>query len=133
MIYFTSREIFESILGAIIFGLMCSMLDCIRSIFCTACHKASSALTFIEIIFFGIGFILLSYAFLDGEVRGYMAIIVFASFYLSKMTFLCVFEKILVKLFSLLLIFIKNLGKILSIPFCWFYQIYLTRIVGNKH
>ena len=108
MIYFTSQEILESIFGALIFGLLCSLVNCVRLIFDALCHKMTGFLIFFEIILFGVGFILLSYALLDGEVRGYMVIIVFASFYLSKITICELIRKMFFRIFSAVIIFTKK-------------------------
>ena len=53
--------------------------------------KSGAALSIIAIFSFAIGFSLLSYMSLDGQLRLYMLILSFASFYLSKNVFCDIF------------------------------------------
>lgn len=74
-------------------------------------RSKSSIRHFFSIIVFSIIFMLLSYYSLDGQIRLYMMIILFASFYVSKITFLSFFKKILVNFldmfFSITCIFLR--------------------------
>ena len=59
-----------------------------------------------SIVIYGIGFFLLSYVVLDGQIRIYMLIISFAAFYLSKFAFYDLIFKILIRL---CIVFLKGL------------------------
>ena len=62
--------------------------------------KKGPLIVFISILFFGIGFILLSYLALDGEIRLYMLIVSSALFYLLNLTFFDIFRKIVFLIFD---------------------------------
>lgn len=55
---------------------------------------------FLSVLIFALGFSLLSYVSLDGEIRIYMLALAFASFYLSKFAFCDFLTKIFLQLFS---------------------------------
>ena len=57
----------------------------------------------LSVLFFGLGFSLLSYVALDGQIRIYMLILCFASFYLSKLAFYEIFVKLLLHLLRVIL------------------------------
>lgn len=83
--------------------------------------ELSAAATFFAIIFFFLGFILLSYHALDGEIRIYMLIVVFASFYLSKIAFLSVFQKVIIRFFRFVLYVLIVILRLVIMPFRSFY------------
>lgn len=63
--------------------------------------KISGVTSVLSIFFFAIGFSLLSYLSLDGEIRLYMLIFAFASLYLSKIAFLNFFINAFLLIFGL--------------------------------
>ena len=115
MIAFTYGEIVSSILLAILYGclyavlfsLVCLIVNMVLSLpkiirdtlsfdkilpppsfkNLKTDNSCGGFLSFICVILFTIGFLLLSYLALDGVIRIYMLILSFASFYLSKITF----------------------------------------------
>ena len=51
-------------------------------------HKSNTFISVVSIFLFAVGFSLLSYLSLDGQIRLYMLVLSFASFYLSKTAFI---------------------------------------------
>ena len=127
MIDFDLNITLTSILFAIIFGVLYAILysvvyllkstfGCIPSIireivslkkilplprfeYLSTEGRLGGFLTSLSIILFGLGFSILSYVSLDGQIRIYMLFFSFASFYLSKKAFLNIF----IRFFFLLL------------------------------
>ena len=114
MISFTHAEILSSCIWAVMYGLFYCVLYCIsvsltnllsclpgdiksmlgfERIFPLPKFKhektksIGSLLIIILVFLYGLGFSLISYAALDGEIRLYMLVLSFASFYLSKNVF----------------------------------------------
>ena len=101
MIYFTAYEIIRSVLSALLYGLLFAFFVCfvelclgvsrngVKSLFNSLVlgkiikrnnllgeeKKTGAFLTFLFIILFSLGFILLSYLVLDGAIRFYTLII----------------------------------------------------------
>ena len=141
MMSFTAGEIFFSILCAIIFGFgfsfLTSMLLIIREIahaFGSIMKKsltyekilpppsiksikinqaAWSVVTVLWVVLFMLGFSILSYVALDGEIRLYMLVLSFASFYLSKSIFFVYFGKLLIYLFGIIFSLISIMTRII--------------------
>ena len=104
MIHFTLSEIIISILGSVVFGILFSFLfACIQHIAILPEYlflifkkndfkdfikyekiQCGFGLTLLMFLLFAIGFILLSYCFLDGCVRAYMLCISLLFFFISK-------------------------------------------------
>ena len=104
MIHFTLSEIIISILGSVVFGILFSFLfACIQHIAILPEYlflifkkndfkdfikyekkQCGFGLTLLMFFLFAIGFILLSYCFLDGCVRAYMLCISLLFFFISK-------------------------------------------------
>ena len=76
---FSVDEVFFSVIFALIYGVIFSALFS-PILFLFRCAFVTS----ISIIFFSIGFMLLSYLALDGVLRAYMLILSLTSFFLSK-------------------------------------------------
>ena len=123
MITFTYAEIALSVIYAMLFGcvfagvlsIICLLCDLVLKIpkmmkdiivfekilpapsfdFLKSRRKDGGFIAFFSVILFTLGFLLLSYYTLDGIIRIYMLILSFAAFYLAKMTFLNVFERLL--------------------------------------
>ena len=130
MLSFTSEEIFASITHALLFGfifaIIVSLLLMIKGVteglgqgikeviyfdrilplpsfkYLKNQSKPGGVLSVFLIFTFAIGFSILSYVSLDGELRLYMLIVAFASFYLSKFAFFGFSSTIFVALFRLL-------------------------------
>lgn len=66
-----------------------------------------AGLSVLSIFIYAIGFSLLSYLALDGEIRLYMFLLSFASFYLSKFVFFEFLTNVFLKFFRLLLILLS--------------------------
>ena len=98
---FSAEEVFNSVLSALTFGVLFSAVWTPLSFFFKSAFISS-----LGIIFYGFGFMLLSYYCLDGMLRGYMLAFSFFAFYLSKKY---VFEK-------LLLVMKKMVKKVAKIP-----------------
>lgn len=161
MIYFTSDEILISIICALIFGgaiaIIFVLLDSIWRVlhFCIENarliympkmplsqifkrnfareYDCSAAEVTVRVVSCAVGFILLSYAVLDGEIRLYMLFLASASFYLSKNT-LCRLVKILLdRSLRLVCCFVILILRTVFYPFCSFYRICFSKIVKSKH
>ncbi len=78
--------------------------------------KNGAVFSFLSIIFFTLGFILISYLSLDGTIRIYMLIVSFASFYLSNFTFCEILSKILLCILNLFLKFLCLIFRIIASP-----------------
>lgn len=147
MITFGLVEILRSVLMALCFGIgyaiVISFSSCIlgagkmiRSGFCRIVRfdekfslsefadlkilrNNGATFTFLSVLTFAVLFVLLSYISLDGEIRIYMLVLFFASFYLSNFVFWkiskMIFELILRGLFVLFSIFVR----ILICPIIW--------------
>lgn len=71
---------------------------------------------FLAFMLFAVGFCLLSYVSLDGEIRLYMLILSFASFYLSKIAFFDFLRRAFLRLYSLLLTVFAVVFRCLVFP-----------------
>lgn len=128
MITFSIRELLSSALFAVIFGVGFSAFVCTLDILIGAASTLPEFLIasvrfdkvfpparlsvsarnrgggpiyiFLCILIFALGFSLLSYISLDGEIRIYMLILAFASFYLSKIAFCDFLTKAFLWLFN---------------------------------
>ena len=115
MMTFSAGEIFSSVVNALIYGIaFAMMLSAIKAIKegiyasleylknlskndrifslpslkrVNFIHRTSAVAHALSILLFAIGFSLLSYLSLDGQIRLYMLILSFASFYMSKNAF----------------------------------------------
>ncbi len=144
MMTFTSQEILLSVLYAIIYGcffaLLLSALLLIKGVIkggreslisvirfdkifplpsfsqIQASENPGAFLSAASIILFAVGFSLLSYFSLDGEIRLYMLILSFASFYLSKFVILGIFKKIFTRLIRLIFIALSFVLRIFILP-----------------
>lgn len=115
MMTFSAGEIFSSVVYALIYGIafamMLSVIKAIKEgiyasleylkniskndrIFSLPSlkrvnfmHRTGAVAHALSILLFAVGFSLLSYLSLDGQIRLYMLILSFASFYLSKIVF----------------------------------------------
>ena len=76
---FSLIEIINSVVAAIIFGICFAAFWALPS----ALFK-SAFMSVLGVVFFGIGFMLLSYLCLDGVIRLYMFLFAFSSFALTK-------------------------------------------------
>ena len=98
---FSLSEIIASVIYAIIFGIGFSAIWTPISLIFKSALSAS-----LGVVFFALGFLLLSYFTLDGMLRGYMLVFAFSSFILTKKY---IFEK--------LADFLKKLAKkVANIP-----------------
>ena len=112
MIGFTLDEIIGSVFYAICYGFIFSLVEFLLTLSykiftkvayqltekfkkgdntrkkTESIHKKADKLLPLKIFLFGIGFCLLSYIALDGEVRIYMLILSSASLFISKLAFL---------------------------------------------
>lgn len=141
MMSFTMAEILLSILYALIFGvgfsLFAVLMLIVREIVLVFGRMMEMAVDFekllplptvknmkinqapgrlitvLWVIFFSLGFCLLSYLSLDGEIRLYMLILAFASFYLSKFVFFNIFSRLFVFLFGLLFSFLSIILRVI--------------------
>ena len=115
MMTFSAGEIFSSVVYALIYGIaFAMMLSAIKAIKegiyasleylknlswndrifslpslkrVNFIHRTSAVAHALSILLFAVGFSLLSYLSLDGQIRLYMLILSFASFYMSKNAF----------------------------------------------
>lgn len=69
------------------------------------------------ILSFSLGFSLLSYIALDGEIRIYLLLISFASFYLSKFVFFVFLNKLLIRIFRFIFIIFSLAIRLIILPF----------------
>ena len=84
---FTFTEIIKSVYMSVLYGAFISALIApILYIF------KSALATAVSVVLYGMGFLFISYLYRDGELRLYMFLVSFASFYLSKKY---VFDKLL--------------------------------------
>ena len=140
MIYFSFFEIINSVIMAVAYGLFfpfipsllllveaftSSCFDILRSIgqgkknrYKFKLKKEHPKKTFVvlNIVLFFLGFILLSYIALDGVIRIYLLIIVFASFYLSKIHIFCYFEKLLEAFVTFIIHVFSAFFEVISYP-----------------
>lgn len=75
-------------------------------------NKSGALISVVSIFLFAVGFSLLSYLALDGQLRLYMLILSFASFYLSKIAFSDIFSRVIFFAFRIsfiLIIFVIRL------------------------
>ena len=115
MMTFSAGEIFSSVVYALIYGIaFAMMLSAIKAIKegiyasleylkklswndrifslprlkrVNFIHRTGAVAYALSILLFAVGFSLLSYLSLDGQIRSYMLILSFASFYMSKNAF----------------------------------------------
>ena len=146
MIYFTTFEILCSIIYGALYGVLFAflfsilgiirfiisdILQCLKQIFIYKSIRdkiyfdssfynvcRSSAGVIFEIIVFTLGFIVVSYATLDGLVRGYMLIVISAAVYVSKNAFSLFFDKVFIKIFHVFLACIVKVFRVLLYPVC---------------
>ncbi len=144
MITFTYKEIADSILYAILYGVsfavFYSALVLVRSIFYSLpdivkktvkfdkifplpnfshvgkSTKTGKILSFISPLLFCLGFCVLSYISLDGIIRIYMLILSSASFYLAKIAFYEFFIRIFLLIFRLVLQSFTIIARCLILP-----------------
>lgn len=137
-------EIYFSIISALIFGLIFSALVSTFRLFFTlfnsviyllpksilkkidlkeitatfnlSLKKEGRVALFFKIVFLAIGFSLLSYFALDGEIRLYMVFFYSAAIFVSNIAFLALSKFILPPLVLLFLIPLRFLLKIIAIP-----------------
>ncbi len=144
MIAFTQNEILRSMFNATILGIcMCffsTLINILGQLFPTIgtmligsfkyekifsiekydkTNKCTHSPLYIFLctIAFAISFMLLSYYSLDGQIRLYMLLQLFASFYISKITFFVFLEQIVSKLFMLLASIITIILRVIFLPF----------------
>lgn len=145
MIAFTTGEILLSVIYALIFGagfaVLTSAVDMLlgvaltlptfaREVFCFdrilpppklsqagTGRKKGALYIFLCVILFAIGFSLLSYVSLDGQIRIYMLALAFASFYLSKSVFCDFLTKLFLSLFKLILSGLTVVLRLIISPF----------------
>ena len=123
MMTFSTEEVFSSVIFALAYGAIFAiilsfivvvkesltvMLDMLK----TTCgyekifplprfkgvkisYKSSAFISVIAVFLFAIGFSLLSYMSLDGQLRLYVLILSFASFYVSKIAFFDIFSRVI--------------------------------------
>ena len=75
-------------------------------------NKTGAFISVVSIFLFAVGFSLLSYLALDGQLRLYMLTLSFASFYLSKIAFFDIFSRVILFAFRIsfiLIVFIVRL------------------------
>ena len=85
---FSVSEIIFSAICAFSYGILFAVLTFLLSVF-----RYTRFLCFLEVIVFGIGFMLISYFSLDGMIRIYMLALSFGGFFLVK-KYIC--DKILI-------------------------------------
>ena len=148
MMGFDSGEIARSLLWAIIYGagysfvlyllsMLFGLLGSVRdasikiirfeklfplpsfSEFKISCHS-SWGFTVFSVFLFATGFSLLSYLSLDGEIRIYMLILSFASFYLSKIAFSVIFSHLFAIAFRFFLVLISLPVRIILLLLLYF-------------
>ncbi len=150
MIAFTQREVAESIIYAIAFGALYaavySAMLLLRTIasdipdifhkmlkfdkilpipdFKTVANnkKTGKIFAFLSVFLFSIGFCILSYTSLDGDLRLYMLVLSSASFYLAKMTFNNFLNKAFLFVFRLILRVITIVLRCFVKPFKMIYH-----------
>lgn len=79
--------------------------------------KKGIIFTIFSILLFSFGFSVLSYISLDGQIRIYMVVLSFASFYLSKITFCDIFIRLFLVAFKWILSLLCILLRVLIYPF----------------
>lgn len=105
-----SGEIFKEIIG---FEKIFPLPRFKEIVFAQGC---GAVLSFFAVVSFAVGFSMLSYYSLDGELRLYMLILSFASFYLSKFVFSEVFVKIFLLFFRTFLTCFALLARVFILP-----------------
>lgn len=131
MMTFTTEEIFSSVIFALAYGAIFAiflsftvilkqsialMLDMLKTTpdfekilplpsfgKIKISYKSGVFISVVSIFVFAVGFSLLSYLSLDGQLRLYMFILSFASFYLSKTAFLGIFSRAILFVVKVLL------------------------------
>ena len=144
MIGFTGEEILYSVLYALVYGagfaliyrfvsLLFRMLKSIPSICSDALfskdnfkfnntfdyvkkQNVGAIYRFLSVIAFALGFILLSYLALDGEIRLYMLILSTASVYLVNLAFSVVFNRLFVFLINALVFAFVFVIRVIFLP-----------------
>lgn len=135
MIVFTQDEILISVVGAICFGgvfaIISSLILIIRSLLISfpkvikeiflfdkvfplprmysaflPC-EGGGIFAFFSVFVFAVGYILISYLFLDGVIRLYMLLFAFAAFYLSKITFCDVLKRFFIFIFRMIFMLVS--------------------------
>ena len=137
---FTTEEIFSSVIFALAYGVIFAifrsvvvalkqsvslMLDMLKTtldfekIFPLPSfgkmkinHKSNTFISVVSIFLFAVGFSLVSYLSLDGQIRLYMLVLSFASFYLSKTTFLVIFSRVILSVVKALFILLAPVLRI---------------------
>jgi len=89
--------------------------------------KSGPILAFFSVLLFFIGFIIISYIFLDGEIRVYMLFLSSASLFVLYSAFCDFFKNIFSFFFDLILLVVSTLIRSLVLPFK---KIYI--ILNNK-
>lgn len=150
MIVFTSQEIAFSLLCAVIFGVLfsviCSLMTVLFSLLKkirtfphdiikydkissvtvsktpSSAKKTSLAGKIFGIILFTVGFVLLSYLCLDGTIRVYMIFLSIASFYLSKVAFFDFLQKALIVLTDILYRYVVVIFRVFLYPLSFIFR-----------
>jgi hypothetical protein len=144
MMGFTGEELLLSVLHAVIYGGACSVIYCILKLLCDlpsslgrVCKdiavyenilsvkepqryvilgKRGWLFSFLGLIAYFVGFLLLSYYSLDGQVRIYMLLISSASFYVFDLSFCVVLRRIILFLFYQILAIVTVALRIVLLP-----------------
>ena len=82
--------------------------------------KKGVIFTIFSILLFALGFSVLSYISLDGQIRIYMLILSSAVFYLSKITFLDIFARLILAVFKWILSLLSIVLRVLVYPLVFF-------------
>ena len=156
MIDFDLKITLTSILFAVIFGVLYAVLysvvyllkstfGCIPSIirdivsfdkilplprfeYLSTEGRLGGFLTSLLIILFGLGFSILSYISLDGQIRIYMLFFSFASFYLSKKVFFNIFIRFFFLLLSCFLILFSIILRVIILPIKMIIHYFLRKV-----
>ena len=144
MIGFTSREILLSVLFSAIYGVVFSVIyqllitlfhvlkstpDLIINILKSSkilpapdvkClvkdQKVGGGFAFFSVILYFLGFLLLSYLSLDGQLRLYMLVISSASLYISNLTFCVFLKELALFLLNLIVLLLSTVLRLVILP-----------------
>ena len=148
MMGFTGEELLLSVLHALIYGAIFSVVCQMMSIVCdmilalptvckdmliyknifsvtdfnryTSVDKRGWFFSFFSLIAYFLGFLLLSYYSLDGSLRVYMLLIASASFYVFDLSFCVILRKTVLFLIGKILMIVTVAIRILLLPIMFF-------------
>ena len=91
--------------------------------------ERGAVFSFLSVIIFTLGFVLISYFALDGVLRVYMLVFAFASFYLSKFALFDFLNRLFVWIFDKLLMLLCLFLRISFAPIRFLFKFIKSRII----